>query len=146
MDATTPPGVSNEVDARTHARPMQRLVDAPDGPARPLGAKRSGLLAQKRRKQAAVWRAGLTGSSATPRGQVLSAPDGMLAFAVVPTQSGLIVERSHCTSTGKRSVQTMCFDSVDEFDRWCDAEPARFTTPLLHSQLRREGHAVLERR
>jgi len=144
MDADQNRACEDQPSAESPRTNAVRKVDPPDSPPRPLGSKRSALFSQKHRQFTSVWRAGLTGSAARPRGQVFTSADGALAFTVLPTKTGLMVERSHYASSGKRTVQTMAFDSAVEFDRWCDLEPVRFSAPLLHRQLRREGHEALD--
>lgn len=70
--------------------------------------------------------------------------DGTLTFAVTRTSSGLLVERRNWPVDGLRIAQTMLFDSMISFDRWCESEPARFENPRLHAQLRREAHELLD--
>ena len=128
------------------ARPPnpRRQVDPVDRPARPLGAKRSALQAQRRRQAMASWRTGLTRTIAGPEGRMLTSADGTLAFALLSTTTGLLVERRHCPANGPRTAQTMMFDDATQFDRWCESEPVRFNDPMLHGQLRREGHEALD--
>jgi hypothetical protein len=92
----------------------------------------------------AAWRAGLSGSAANSGGRVLTSTDGSLAFTVLRTSTGLLIERQHCPIAGARTAQMMAFDSAEGFDRWCDCEPVRFDDPKLHDQLRREGHEALD--
>ena len=113
-----------------------RRRDSVDEPARPLGKKRAALQAQRRRSPMRV--------ESVPAACKIVSTDATLAFGLRRTPSGLLVERSHCPRRGARVVQTMLFDSASGFDRWCDSEPVRFENPLLHAQLRREGHAVLD--
>lgn len=120
-----------------------RRLDPVDQPPRPLGAKRSALLAQRRGRTSACTHGGRTGSVLGHDGKVLSSASASLAFALLPTRAGLLVERRHCPSEGPRSAQTMVFRDIAMFDRWCDAEPLRFSDPMLHDQLRREGHEAL---
>lgn len=120
-----------------------RQCDPIDQPARPLGGKRSALQAQRRRHSLAAWRKRLTGCKQTTKERVITSEDGTLAFTVVRTSRGLLVERRHWPVEGLRMAQTMLFDSTAAFDRWCDLEPVRFDNPRLHAQLRREGHELL---
>lgn len=130
-----------------HSAPTQnarRQVDPIDRPARPLGAKRSALQTQRRRQTIPSLRTGLTKTAAGPEGRVLTSADGTLAFALLSTATGLLVERRHCPVDGPRTAQTMVFDDATQFDRWCESEPVRFNDPMLHGQLRREGHEALD--
>jgi hypothetical protein len=121
-----------------------RQCDPIDQPARPLGVKRVALQAQRRRHSLAAWRKRLTGRKQATKARVITSDDGTLAFAVVRTSRGLLVERRHWPLEGLRTAQTMLFDSATAFDRWCDSEPVRFDNPGLHAQLRREGHEILD--
>ncbi len=132
--------------AQHDARPPnpRRQVDPVDRPARPLGAKRSALQAQRRRQAMASWRTALTRTATGPEGKVFTSADGTLAFALLSTTTGLLVERRHCPASGPRTAQTMVFEDATQFDRWCESEPVRFNDPMLHGQLRREGHEALD--
>jgi hypothetical protein len=144
MDSTT----SNSVDQRTSSSEpppaSSKRLDPIDQPARPLGAKRSALQAQRRRHSIAAWRTALTRQAASNVGRIVTSDNGTLAFAVIRTAKGLMVERRHWPAAGLRVAQTMVFDDVTDFDRWCDTEPVRFDDPQLHAQLRREGHEAFD--
>lgn len=114
----------------------ERIDPAP----RPLGLKRSHLQARKHRQAALEWHAGLLRTTGSNGGCILISADGLTAFAVSPTATGLIMERRHCPSIGTRTSLMMAFESAAEFDRWCDNDPIRFDDPLLGDQLRRKGH------
>jgi hypothetical protein len=81
---------------------------------------------------------------AGPEGRVFTSADGTLAFALLYTTTGLLVERRHCPANGPRTAQTMVFYDATQFERWCESEPVRFHDPMLHGQLRREGHEALD--
>lgn len=145
--------MSSTTDESTGHEPAQpekqttgtnRQCDPIDQPARRLGVKRFALQAQRRRHSLSAWRKHPTGRSPSAKGRVITSEDGTLAFAVVRTSRGLLVERRHWPAEGLRIAQTMLFDSAATFDRWCESEPARFDNPRLHSQLRREGHEMLD--
>lgn len=147
MDSTNKQSDTDDPPPRVVQRPpLRRLLDPADRPARPLGAKRSALQSRRHRQSMAAWRAGLAGTTVAARGRVFTSSDGTLAFTVVPTATGLLVERSCCPTAGPRTALTMVFEDGAGFDRWCDSEPVRFDDPKLHEQLRREGHEVLDPR
>jgi len=131
---------------RPQLRRPNRQVDPVDVPARQLGAKRSALQAQRHRRSIAAWRAGLGRLAAGGKGHVIASSDGTLAFAVIRTSAGLLVERRHCLPAGPRISQMLVFQDCAGFDRWCAAEPVRFDDPQLHAQLCREGHDALDGR
>ncbi|WP_457323865.1 hypothetical protein [Roseateles sp. P5_E11] len=85
----------------------------------------------------------LTRSVAGHEAHVLASADGVLSFALLATTTGLLVERRHCPTEGARTAQTLVFEDTTVFDRWCECEPVRFSDPMLHGQLRREGHEAL---
>lgn len=92
----------------------------------------------------ATWRTSLTRSVVGHEARVLTSADGTLAFAILATTTGLLVERRHCPEEGLRTAQTLVFDDITVFDRWCESEPVRFSDAMLHGQLRREGHEALD--
>lgn len=131
--------------ASHHSHPLiNKQPDPIDQPSRPLGVKRRALHARRQRQSIAAWRAGLAKSADTRTTAVLMSADGAIAFAVIRTTKGLMVERRHCSPAGLQFAQTMVFDSAAVFDQWCDLEPVRFEDPKLHAQLRREGHEALD--
>ncbi len=82
-----------------------------------------------------------------PDALTLRSTDGVLAFTVRWAACGLFVERVLQRPKAARVVQATVFDTPPSFQRWCDADPARFEYPLLYSKLRRDaaelfaGHA-----
>jgi hypothetical protein len=110
-----------------------RRRDKVDEPARALGPKRAALHARRVRAAPTCM--------AAPQGTcLLACKDASVAFALRPTHAGLLIERTQCQPMGARLVQTLLFETVNRFERWCDAEPTRFDEPMLYEQLRREGH------
>lgn len=80
-------------------------------------------------------------SIATRDAQPLSARSarGQTRLLLRRLASGLYVEREDIPSRGIRTVQSMLFVSERTFEDWCQAEPLRFDSPLLHASLRREA-------
>lgn len=122
-------------------RAAHKRLDPMDGP-RALGKKRLALQAQKRRADVANSHVGLLRVTAGRGACVLISADGMLAFAIRRTASGLFVEKRQCPLTGPRTSQAMIFATESVFERWCDLEPTRFNDPLLCDQLRRRGREL----
>jgi hypothetical protein len=117
-DASAPPGLPR----RDHAAL----------PARALGPKASKTNAK--RKQ----RIDVRTATDLERWRVATG-DRALSYVVQAVDSGLYVERRQRRPLGADVVQSMVFTSIDEFVRWCDAEPLRFDDPALHDRLRRRG-------
>lgn len=135
--------IGDAVHGRLSPGGAHRRLDPVDRPPRPLGAKRSALRARKHRQSLDAWHAGSAGAVAGNEGCVLSSIDGTLSFAVLPVAAGLLIERRYCPLAGPRTAQTLFFDSVSVFSRWCDSEPVRLHEPTLHEELRRKGHEAL---
>lgn len=145
MGSTSSGGAVNDEASRDSSPAVTRKqIDPIDQPARTLGSKRSKLQNQKRRLFTAPRLAGLLTASKSQLRQVFTSADGILVFALARTPSGLLIERRNWPAAGLRTAQTMVFDDAKAFDRWCDTEPVRFDDPQLHTQLRREGHEVLD--
>ena len=104
-------------------------------PAPALGPKAAVL--QARRQQRLATRPGTVSSSEA--GVRLSTSDAAVTFLMRGVGSALYLERTQRRPLGTHMVQSMIFDSADEFKRWCDAEPLRFDDPNLHLRLRRHG-------
>ncbi|MGQ3050922.1 MAG: hypothetical protein ACT6S0_03970 [Roseateles sp.] len=145
MDSTTSDSADQQSTSASEPLPTTaKQLDPIDQPARPLGAKRFALQAQRHRHSVAAWRSALTRRAAGGAGRIITSADGTLAFAVIRIAKGLMVERRHWPAAGLRVAQTMVFDDVGGFDRWCDTDPLRFGNPQLHAQLRREGHEAFD--
>jgi hypothetical protein len=69
-------------------------------------------------------------------------PHGELRFRLQYHQGGLYVEREEIPCRGLHWVQCMRFCDVEQFERWCDDDPARFEHPLMHQALKREAQAL----
>lgn len=72
-----------------------------------------------------------------PDALTLRSTDGVLAVTMRWTACGLFVERVLQRPKAARVVQATMFDTPGSFQRWCDADAARFEYPLLHSKLTR---------
>lgn len=70
-----------------------------------------------------------------PDALTLRSTDGVFAFTVRWGARGLFVERVLQRPKAARVVQATVFDSPQSFQRWYDADPARFEYPLLYTKL-----------
>ena len=146
MEPSTQLGVYAEPALESKPHVTVRHQDAIDQPARRLGAKRSALQQRKHRKVIPTWHAGVTGTGSRRGAQLLASADGTLEFAIHRIATGLMIEKRLCQPSGPRTAQTLFFRDAAGFDRWCALEPLRFADPLLHGELRRQGHEYLGRR
>lgn len=142
MQSFTPVDVGDEPAHQAQPRATDRHQDPIDKPARRLGAKRSALQQRRHRQVMTTWHAGVTGGNRTGA-QLLASSDGTLEFAIHEVPSGLMIEKRLWRPSGLRTAQTLLFRDAAGFDRWCEMEPVRFEDPLLHVELRRQGHEVL---
>ncbi|MCL4737827.1 MAG: hypothetical protein KJZ81_06445 [Burkholderiaceae bacterium] len=67
---------------------------------------------------------------------VVRSHDGLLAFRVQGLEEGVYVERMLTHRRTARVTQAGVFRDRASFDRWCDADPTRFSDPNLHWRLR----------
>lgn len=74
-----------------------------------------------------------------PDALTLRSTDGALAVTMRWTACGLFVERVLQRPKAARVVQAVVFDTPQSFQRWCNADAARFVYPLLYSKLVREA-------
>lgn len=119
---------------------VKRRIDPIDVPARPLGAKRSALVAK--RADSCVLAAGRNAALAAPGDALLITKDGSVTILLRATNYGLLMERTQRQGAGVRLLQAMVFGDAKSFDHWCAVEPLRFEDGLLFSKLVREGHAA----
>lgn len=119
---------------------VKRRIDPIDAPARPLGAKRSALVAK--RADSSVLTGNRNAAMAAPGDTMLATGDGAVTILLRATNYGLLMERTQLQGAGMRLVQTMVFCDVKTFDHWCAVEPLRFEDGLLFSTLVREGQAA----
>lgn len=68
--------------------------------------------------------------------------DGVIAFRLELCAGWLHVERSQVHHGAGRVSQSMRFEDLPSFDRWCDADRLRFSYPLLYANLKRSGRAL----
>lgn len=132
----TPP--TRAVSKRTSVR---RRLDPIDEPARPLGAKRAALLAQRTLQPTQSAR---RKNECSAIGEVrLASNNDAVTLVLRRTAHGLLVERTQRQVVGMRLVQALMFADQKSFDHWCDFEPLRFEDGLLFGKLVREGYAAL---
>lgn len=116
----------------------RRQKDAIDGPGRPLGPKAA--LLHARRSRLKVSQPAATPQSITVTDSVqLCSEDGAVSFVVTPRSDGLFIERTQRRPLGIHLAQSLVFEDLAAFVRWCEADPIRFDHPVLHSRLRRQG-------
>lgn len=65
--------------------------------------------------------------------------DGVLRFVLRRVAGGLYVEREEHPRKGTRTSISIEFADRAEFERWCDDDPCRFQSPLLHQRVRRDA-------
>lgn len=120
------------------------LCDAPSHAGQPP-ALRPGI---RRHRRSASAHAPSKTPSSDPRSRSLQArgPRGELRYRLQCHREGLYVEREETPCQGLHCVQSMQFRDVQQFERWCDGDPARFDHPLLHIALKRDGHALWQLR
>ncbi len=70
-----------------------------------------------------------------PDALTLRSTDGVLVVTLRATACGLFVERVLQRPKAARVVQATVFATPGSFQRWCDADQARFEYPLLYSKL-----------
>ena len=76
---------------------------------------------------------------------VVQSDDGAVCFKLHTTSLGLWVERvSRRVDHQARLVQSVVFSDTIGFSRWCDADSVRFEYPIVASNIKREGVALLE--
>ena len=90
-----------------------------------------------------------TGDAApfTPRASSsFDSPDGRLRVTVARGQrrDRLFVERRMLSPTGRLVTQLSDFGSIEDFLRWCDADPAKYAYPLEFSSLRKRGSQLFD--
>lgn len=119
---------------------VKRRIDPIDAPARPLGTKRSALVAK--RADSSVLNGNRNTALVGPGDTLLATADGAVIILLRATNYGLLMERTQRQGVGMRLVQMMVFGDVKSFDNWCAVEPLRFEDGLLFSKLVREGHAA----
>lgn len=105
---------------------------------RPFGSKVTAL--QRRRRSTESARRAANG--AVLGGLSLSTADATLAFQLMPTAAGLLIERTWHRPTGTVLRQAMLLTDHRDFEQWCEGDPVRFDDPVLWARLRRYGDDV----
>lgn len=75
---------------------------------------------------------------------VVQSDDGAVSYRLQPTRLGLCVQRERRHARGARLVHTAVFRDSACFLRWCEADSVRFDYPIVFSDIRRKGGALLE--
>lgn len=73
----------------------------------------------------------------------VASDDGVLEYHLSGCTAGLFVERIEQRAAKARVSQSAIFKDTTAFERWCDADVARFDYPLVYVNLRRNGDRVL---
>jgi hypothetical protein len=141
MNSFQPPGVTPPTRAMSKRPSVRRRLDPIDEPARPLGAKRAALLAQRTLQPTPTAR---RKNDCPATGEVrLASNNHAVTLVLRRTTHGLLIERTQHQVVGMRLVQALVFADQNSFDHWCEFEPLRFEDGLLFGKLVREGHAAL---
>jgi hypothetical protein len=69
--------------------------------------------------------------------------DRAVEFRLCRCRGGLCVERRHFRRGAGRTTHAMCFRNEASFLRWCDDDQLHFWFPLVYSNLKRRGRAIL---
>ena len=77
-----------------------------------------------------------------PDSRTLRSDDGLVAFTLARTARGVFVERFLLRHDQACVMQSALFTDGQSFERWCDADVVRFHYPLVHLDLKRNGHAL----
>ena len=75
----------------------------------------------------------------------MSSPDGHLRMSLRPCLDGIYLERWNALDGRGCLTQDMVFETEVSFLSWCDADDARFSYPLLCTQVRRAGRELFDR-
>jgi len=76
---------------------------------------------------------------------VVMSDDGAVSYRLQPSRFGLCVQRERKQVCGHaRLVHTAVFRDSACFLRWCEADSVRFDYPVVFSDIRRKGGALLE--
>src|SRR5690606_17235608 len=129
MNNFHPPEVTPSASAAVTRPSVKRRIDPIDAPARPLGSKRLALIAKRTNAASSTQDSNALRIAAGDT--LLANHDGTVTFLLRATSYGLLMERTQRQASGMRLVQTMVFDDVNSFDRWCAVEPLRFDDGLL---------------
>jgi hypothetical protein len=70
--------------------------------------------------------------------------EGVIRFVLRRVAGGLYVERDELPRKGTRTSISIEFTDREGFGRWCDGDPSRFDSPLLHQRVRRAADELWE--
>lgn len=141
MNSFQPPVETPPTRAGSKRPSVRRRHDPIDEPARPLGAKRAALLAQRTLQSKPTAR---RKNECLLNGEVrLASNNAAVTLVLRRTTHGLLIERTQRQTVGMSLVQALVFSDRTSFDHWCAFEPLRFEDGLLFGKLVREGHAAL---
>jgi hypothetical protein len=77
---------------------------------------------------------------------VASDDEGRAGYRIFGSVNGVCVEMRRPRAGKGLATHVMLFSSEADFLKWCEAEPLRFSNPLLHAKLMRHGCALLATR
>lgn len=77
--------------------------------------------------------------------RTISSPEGTISFTLLSRDWALYVERESIDPSGARWIVAAAFRQPDDFVRWCEADQARFASPLTYSRARKAGLDILSR-
>lgn len=77
--------------------------------------------------------------------RTISSPEGTISFTLLSRDWALYVERESIDPSGARRIVAAAFRQPDDFVRWCEADQARFASPLTYSRARKAGLDILSR-
>ena len=118
----------------THHKPLPRDTSRAHAPA---AAPRDGPPAAPAPAGAAPPSAGAAFPPARPMPTAIAGAGGALAFELSVAEQGVHVMRVHRRADGSRVHCSVLFDDLESFTEWLDADPMRFTHPLVFQQVRR---------
>ena len=75
-----------------------------------------------------------------------SSEEGRAGYRIFGIVDGVCVEIRRLRVGKGLATHVMLFSSEPDFLSWCEAEPLRFSYPLLHTKLKRHGCALLATR
>jgi hypothetical protein len=70
--------------------------------------------------------------------------EGVIRFVLRRVAGGLYVERDELPRKGTCTSISVEFSDREGFRRWCDGDPSRFDSPLLHQRVRRAADELWE--
>lgn len=77
--------------------------------------------------------------------RTVSSPEGTISFTLLSRHQTLYVERESIDPSGCRRIVAAALRQPDDFVRWCEADQARFASPLTYSRARKAGLDILSR-